>query len=83
MHCLKYLVAVSFTSTLFCLQVSASLEEQAFVEAWGIKAKQVFSSGVLDTLPDPKDKKLMEKIMLLGAANLLPKEREEVCLSDI
>uniref|UniRef100_A0AAX7W1A7 Angiotensin-converting enzyme n=1 Tax=Astatotilapia calliptera TaxID=8154 RepID=A0AAX7W1A7_ASTCA len=60
------------------LQVSASLEEQAFVEAWGIKAKQVFSSGVLDTLPDPKDKKLMEKIMLLGAANLLPKEREEL-----
>uniref|UniRef100_A0A3B4GUW0 Angiotensin-converting enzyme n=1 Tax=Pundamilia nyererei TaxID=303518 RepID=A0A3B4GUW0_9CICH len=59
------------------LQVSASLEEQAFVEAWGIKAKQVFSSGVLNTLPDPKDKKLMEKIMLLGAANLLPEEREE------
>uniref|UniRef100_A0A3Q3CED8 Angiotensin-converting enzyme n=1 Tax=Haplochromis burtoni TaxID=8153 RepID=A0A3Q3CED8_HAPBU len=60
------------------LQVSASLEEQAFVEAWGIKAKQVFSSGVLDTLPDPKDKKLMEKIKLLGAANLLPEEREEL-----
>uniref|UniRef100_A0A669B7A7 Angiotensin-converting enzyme n=1 Tax=Oreochromis niloticus TaxID=8128 RepID=A0A669B7A7_ORENI len=59
------------------LQVSASLEEQAFVEAWGMKAKQVFSSGVLDTLPDPKDKKLMEKIKLLGAANLLPEEREK------
>lgn len=53
------------------------------MEAWGIKAKQVFSSGVLDTLPDPKDKKLMEKIKLLGAANLLPEEREEVSLSDI
>lgn len=48
-----------------------------------MKAKQVFSSGVLDTLPDPKDKKLMEKIKLLGAANLLPEEREKVCLSDI
>ncbi|XP_054454528.1 angiotensin-converting enzyme [Anoplopoma fimbria] len=59
------------------LQVNASLEEQAFASAWGLKAKQVFSSDLLNSLPDPSDKKLMEKIMILGVANLLPKEREE------
>uniref|UniRef100_A0AAQ5YAB6 Angiotensin-converting enzyme n=1 Tax=Amphiprion ocellaris TaxID=80972 RepID=A0AAQ5YAB6_AMPOC len=59
------------------LQVNASLEEQAFAEAWGGKAKQVFTTDVLNSLPDPKDKKLMEKIMVLGAANLPQNEREE------
>uniref|UniRef100_A0A8C9ZT09 Angiotensin-converting enzyme n=1 Tax=Sander lucioperca TaxID=283035 RepID=A0A8C9ZT09_SANLU len=59
------------------LQVKASLEEQAFSSEWGLKAKQVFSREF--TLPDPSDKKLMEKIMLLGVANLPQKDREEVC----
>ncbi|MEQ2281323.1 hypothetical protein AMECASPLE_029036 [Ameca splendens] len=58
------------------LQVAASLEEQAFVEAWGGVAKQVFSKDVLDSLP-AKDKKLVNKIMSLGAANLPQAEREE------
>ncbi|XP_054605073.1 angiotensin-converting enzyme [Nothobranchius furzeri] len=55
------------------LQVSAELEEQAFTEAWGKKAKQVFSNELLDF----EDKRLMEGIMLLGPANLPQKEREE------
>uniref|UniRef100_A0A9D2XN38 Angiotensin-converting enzyme n=1 Tax=Nothobranchius furzeri TaxID=105023 RepID=A0A9D2XN38_NOTFU len=55
------------------LQVSAALEEQAFTEAWGKKAKQVFSNELLDF----EDKRLMEGIMLLGPANLPQKEREE------
>ncbi|XP_026206934.1 angiotensin-converting enzyme [Anabas testudineus] len=59
------------------LQVNASLDEQAFSEGWGLKAKQVFSQGTLNSLPNPEDKKLMEKIKLLGAANLPQKEREE------
>nr|XP_057917210.1 angiotensin-converting enzyme isoform X2 [Doryrhamphus excisus] len=59
------------------LQVNASLEEQAFTEAWGLKAKQVFTRELLDSLPDPKDKKLMSKVMVLGAANLPPEERQE------
>ncbi|XP_061611297.1 angiotensin-converting enzyme [Phyllopteryx taeniolatus] len=58
------------------LQVSASLEEQAFTEAWGDKAKLVFTRELLDTL-DPKDKKLMSKVMVLGSANLPSKQREE------
>ncbi|RVE59444.1 hypothetical protein OJAV_G00188490 [Oryzias javanicus] len=59
------------------LQVAASLEEQAFTEAWGLKAKTVFTDDVLNSLPDPKDKKLMKKITSLGAANLPQAEREE------
>ncbi|KAM7381883.1 hypothetical protein PAMA_012642 [Pampus argenteus] len=59
------------------LQIQASLEEQAFTSAWGLKAKQVFTSNVLDSLPDPKEKTLMDKIMILGVANLPQKEREE------
>uniref|UniRef100_A0A3P9IDC3 Angiotensin-converting enzyme n=1 Tax=Oryzias latipes TaxID=8090 RepID=A0A3P9IDC3_ORYLA len=59
------------------LQVAASLEEQAFIEAWGLKAKTVFTDEVLNTLPDPKNKKLMEKIKSLGAANLPQAEREK------
>ncbi|XP_054605071.1 angiotensin-converting enzyme [Nothobranchius furzeri] len=55
------------------LQVSADLEEQAFTEAWGKKAKQVFSNELLDF----EDMRLMGGIMLLGPANLPQKEREE------
>ncbi|XP_057682764.1 angiotensin-converting enzyme [Corythoichthys intestinalis] len=58
------------------LQVNASLDEQAFTEAWGLKAKTVFTNEVLETL-DPKDQKLMYLVMLLGPANLPPEERSE------
>ncbi|XP_031698121.1 angiotensin-converting enzyme [Anarrhichthys ocellatus] len=58
------------------LQVNASLEEQAFSSAWGLKAKQVFSNGVLESLT-PSDGNLMKKIKILGVANLPQKEREE------
>ncbi|KAK5881015.1 hypothetical protein CesoFtcFv8_021866 [Champsocephalus esox] len=58
------------------LQVNASLEEQAFSSAWGLKAKQLFTPAVLLTLPN-EDKVLMEKIMILGVANLPLAEREE------
>ncbi|KAM9832332.1 angiotensin-converting enzyme [Neosynchiropus ocellatus] len=58
-------------------QVKASLVEQAFTEEWGKKAKAVFTKAVIDTLPDPKDKKLLDKVMVLGPANLPQKEREE------
>lgn len=56
------------------LQIAASLEEQAFTEAWGKKAKETFSNN---TLTDTQDIKLMAKIKTLGAANLPQKEREE------
>ncbi|XP_068161194.1 angiotensin-converting enzyme [Antennarius striatus] len=56
------------------LQVNASLEEQAFSEAWGLKAKKLFSP---DPLTDPQDKKLMDKIKLLGVANLPLVERQK------
>ena len=58
--------------------MNASLEEQAFSSAWGLKAKQVFTPEVLVTLPN-EDMVLMEKIMILGVANLPLAEREEVC----
>lgn len=59
-------------------QVKASLEEQAFSEAWGFKAKEVFSEKLLESLPNPEDKKLMENVKVLGAANLPQADREEV-----
>lgn len=59
------------------LQVDASMEEQAFSEAWGKKAKETFTSTILESLPDPKDRKLFDKIVVLGPANLPQTEREE------
>ncbi|XP_037547566.1 angiotensin-converting enzyme-like [Nematolebias whitei] len=59
------------------LQVKAELEEEAFTEAWGVKAKETFSDKFLDSLPNPKDKRLMSGIKVLGAANLPQAEREE------
>ncbi|KAJ3608492.1 hypothetical protein NHX12_025539 [Muraenolepis orangiensis] len=59
------------------LQVQASLDEQEFTEAWGKKAKAVFSKVFLATLPNKSVKKLIEKISELGPANLPTKEREE------
>ncbi|XP_028823415.1 angiotensin-converting enzyme isoform X2 [Denticeps clupeoides] len=58
------------------LQVSASLTEQAFTEAWGKKAKELFPDGVLDTFKDPQLKKLIKNINVLGPANLPTAERE-------
>lgn len=64
-------------SSLF-LQVSASLEEQAFTEAWGQKAKATFSETILETFTNPDLKKLINKINVLGPANLPTTERERV-----
>ncbi|KAM9837051.1 angiotensin-converting enzyme [Aulostomus maculatus] len=58
-------------------QVYASLQEQAFTEAWGKKAKTAFTEEILGNLTDPQDKKLIGKVKILGAANLVQKEREE------
>uniref|UniRef100_A0A8C3B3R6 Angiotensin-converting enzyme n=1 Tax=Cyclopterus lumpus TaxID=8103 RepID=A0A8C3B3R6_CYCLU len=59
------------------LQINASLEEQAFSAAWGLRAKQLFPDEVLDALVGPSDKTLMNKIKILGVANLPQKDREE------
>lgn len=58
------------------LQVSASLEEQAFTEAWGLKAKATFSDSLLETFTNPDLKKIIKKINVLGPANLPTPERE-------
>uniref|UniRef100_A0A3B3XNX1 Angiotensin-converting enzyme n=1 Tax=Poecilia mexicana TaxID=48701 RepID=A0A3B3XNX1_9TELE len=52
---------LTLTSNASCLKVLASLEEQAFVEAWGGKAKNIFSQDTLNNLTTA-DKKLIEKI---------------------
>ncbi|KAM3592839.1 uncharacterized protein V6R79_026353 [Siganus canaliculatus] len=59
------------------LQVQASLDEQAFSSAWGLKAKETFTDAVLQSLPDDKQRNLMDKIKVLGPANLDPTKREE------
>ncbi|CAL1599147.1 unnamed protein product [Knipowitschia caucasica] len=59
------------------LQVQASLDEQAFSEAWGFKAKTSFTDEVLASLPDKQDRTLFDKIKVLGAANLPDRERKE------
>ncbi|XP_034049711.1 angiotensin-converting enzyme [Thalassophryne amazonica] len=59
------------------LQVNASLEEQAFTEAWGLKAKKVFPPTFLETLPDNSTKTLISKISILGSANLPHDKRLE------
>ncbi|KAM6897562.1 angiotensin-converting enzyme [Xenentodon cancila] len=58
------------------LQVAASLEQQAFDEAWGMTAKHVFDHEGLDAL-NPQNKRLMKNVMLLGPANLPQSERQE------
>lgn len=62
--------------------MAASLEEQAFAEAWGSKAKAVFTLPTLNNL-SATDKKLMEKINKIGVANLVQADREKVCLCPI
>lgn len=74
---LRHSEKLTLTSNASCLKIAASLEEQAFVEAWGEKAKQVFSEETLNNV-STADKKLIEKIKSLGAANLQQSEREEV-----
>lgn len=60
------------------LQVAASLEEQAFTEAWGQKAKATFSDSLMDTFTNPDLKKIIKNINVLGPANLPTAERERV-----
>ncbi|KAJ8384193.1 hypothetical protein AAFF_G00207410 [Aldrovandia affinis] len=57
-------------------QIAASLDEQAFTEAWGHKAKELFSDALMDSFSNPVLKKLINKIDVLGAANLPQEERE-------
>ncbi|MBN3296564.1 angiotensin-converting enzyme [Amia ocellicauda] len=57
-------------------QVNASMEEQTFIEAWGKKAKEVFTEEVMNTLTDETNKKLLRKIKILGAANLQTEQRQ-------
>ncbi|KAJ8264684.1 hypothetical protein GJAV_G00152490 [Gymnothorax javanicus] len=59
------------------LQIAASLEEQAFTEAWGKKAKELFTDAMMDNFTNPELKKLINKIDILGAANLPEVEREK------
>uniref|UniRef100_A0A3B3ZKU2 Uncharacterized protein n=1 Tax=Periophthalmus magnuspinnatus TaxID=409849 RepID=A0A3B3ZKU2_9GOBI len=59
------------------LQVQASMDEQAFSEAWGQKAKSTFTTAVLDSLPNKQDRKLFDKIVVLGPANLPTTDRQE------
>lgn len=62
--------------------MAASLEEQAFAEAWGSRAKAVFTPPTLNAL-SASNKKLMEKINKIGVANLDQADREKVCLRPI
>ncbi|XP_023805355.1 angiotensin-converting enzyme-like [Oryzias latipes] len=60
------------------VQVEAFLELDDFSEAWGTKAKTVFPDELIDSLPDPKDKRLIGGMKILGSANLQKHEREEL-----
>uniref|UniRef100_A0A3B3U870 Uncharacterized protein n=1 Tax=Poecilia latipinna TaxID=48699 RepID=A0A3B3U870_9TELE len=56
---------------------AASLVYQNFSEAWGMKAKQIFSEEVLKSLSE-KDRRLFAGVKFLGSANLPQAERVEV-----
>lgn len=58
-------------------QVLANLEEQAFAEAWGQKAKDTFTDAIMNTFRNPDLKKIIKKINILGPANLPTAEREK------
>ncbi|KAF6728427.1 Angiotensin-converting enzyme [Oryzias melastigma] len=60
------------------LQVEAFLEFDDFSEAWGLKAKTVFTDELIDSLPDRKDRVMIRGIKILGSANLKKNEREEL-----
>ncbi len=54
------------------------MEEQAFTEVWGQKAKATFSDSLMESFTNPDLKKLISKINVLGPANLPTAERERV-----
>ncbi|KAG8447001.1 hypothetical protein GDO86_014445 [Hymenochirus boettgeri] len=58
------------------LQIEASLEEQAFNEAWGKKAKELFND-VWANFSDPSLKKIIDSIRTLGTSNLDLAKRKE------
>uniref|UniRef100_A0A8C4NZK9 Angiotensin-converting enzyme n=1 Tax=Dicentrarchus labrax TaxID=13489 RepID=A0A8C4NZK9_DICLA len=59
--------------------VSASWNYNTNITDHNSMLQTTFSQEVLNSLSDPKDTKLMDKIKTLGAANLPQVEREEVC----
>ncbi|XP_075033464.1 angiotensin-converting enzyme [Mixophyes fleayi] len=58
------------------LQIQASLEEQEFNEAWGKKAKELFSE-TSKNFTDPQLQKIINSISSLGASNLNISARTE------
>ena len=74
---------VLYKVSIVFVQVKASMEKQAFDEAWGKKAKTVFPQAFLQTLTDLQVQKLIRKISLLGAANLPEKERQQAMIGYI
>ncbi|XP_053555757.1 angiotensin-converting enzyme [Bombina bombina] len=57
-------------------QINASLEEQEFNEAWGVKAKELFDP-FWENFTDPDLKRIIRSIRSLGASNLPLPERKE------
>ncbi|KAM4691938.1 angiotensin-converting enzyme-like [Rhinophrynus dorsalis] len=57
-------------------QIKASLEEQEFNEAWGMKAKELYND-IWNNFTDAKLKEIISSIRTLGAANLPLPQREE------
>ncbi|MGH0131856.1 UNVERIFIED_CONTAM: hypothetical protein FKN15_047959 [Acipenser sinensis] len=76
----RKLMSLSPEMSSLTLQIAASLKEQAFNEAWGNKAKQLFDS-ILPSFNDKQLKKLISKIRILGVANLPVDERERIAAS--
>lgn len=58
-------------------QIQASMVEQEFTEAWGMKAKATFPDTLMETFTNPELIKIIKKINVLGAANLPTAEREK------
>ncbi|XP_060637297.2 angiotensin-converting enzyme isoform X1 [Anolis sagrei] len=58
------------------LQVASSLKEQEFIEAWGIKAKEVYGN-IWQNFTDPELKKIISSIQTLGTSNLPLEKREQ------
>ncbi|KAJ6660556.1 hypothetical protein lerEdw1_017553 [Lerista edwardsae] len=57
-------------------QVNASLKDQEFTEAWGIKAKESFGH-IWENFTDPKLKKIIGSIQTLGPSNLPLDKRQQ------
>ncbi|KAJ1136665.1 hypothetical protein NDU88_003080 [Pleurodeles waltl] len=58
------------------LQISASLIEQEFSEAWGKKAKELFNA-TFQNFANQDLKKIIESVQTLGASNLPLPQREQ------